>query len=148
MPFSEVYRKQAALVVRALPEVAREDCFALKGGTGINLFIRDMPRLSVDIDLTYLPVQGREQSLAAIDAAMRRIEQGIKKSIRGSRTTLGLLHGMLPASDTRVSVPWKFRSCYSESLRLFQKENGLWRREGCGEVFTGSTRSLPPKFLA
>ena len=91
MPFSEVYRKQAALVVRALPEVAREDCFALKGGTGINLFIRDMPRLSVDIDLTYLPVQGREQSLAAIDAAMRRIEQGIKKSIRGSRTTFGML---------------------------------------------------------
>src|SRR6266849_4275906 len=38
MPFSEVYRKQAALVVRALPEVAREECFALKGGTGINLF--------------------------------------------------------------------------------------------------------------
>jgi len=91
MPFSEVYRKQAALVVRALPEVAREDCFALKGGTGINLFIRDMPRLSVDIDLTYLPVQGREQSLAAIDAAMRRIEQEIRKSIRGSRTTLGML---------------------------------------------------------
>ena len=44
MPFSEVFRKQAALGVRALPEVAREDCFALKGGTGINLFIRDMPR--------------------------------------------------------------------------------------------------------
>ena len=43
MPFSEVYRKQAALVVRGLPEVAREECFALKGGTGINLFIRDMP---------------------------------------------------------------------------------------------------------
>jgi hypothetical protein len=44
MPFSEVYRKLAALVVRALPEVAREDCFALKAGAGINLFIRDMPR--------------------------------------------------------------------------------------------------------
>jgi predicted nucleotidyltransferase component of viral defense system len=91
MPFSEVYRKQAALVVRVLPEVAREECFALKGGTGINLFIRDMPRLSVDIDLTYLPVQGREPSLAAIDAAMKRIEQRIRKSIRGSRTTLGVL---------------------------------------------------------
>ena len=85
MPFSEDYRKQAALVVRVLPEVAREDCFALKGGTGINLFIRDMPRLSVDIDLTYLPVQGREQSLAAIDTAMRGIEQGIRKSIRHGR---------------------------------------------------------------
>jgi len=91
MPFSEVYRKQAALVVRVLPEVAREECFALKGGTGINLFIRDMPRLSVDIDLTYLPVQEREPSLATIDATMKRIEQRIRKSIRGSRTTLGVL---------------------------------------------------------
>jgi hypothetical protein len=44
MPFSEVYRKQAALVVRALPEVVREECLALKEGMGINLFIRDMPR--------------------------------------------------------------------------------------------------------
>ncbi|MGH7812404.1 MAG: nucleotidyl transferase AbiEii/AbiGii toxin family protein [Candidatus Binataceae bacterium] len=91
MPFSEAYRQQAALVVRVLPEVAREDCFALKGGTGINLFIRDMPRLSVDIDLTYLPVQGRAPSLAAIDAAMKRVEQRIRKSIRRSRTTLGVL---------------------------------------------------------
>lgn len=28
--------------MRALPEVEREESFALKGGTGINLFIRDM----------------------------------------------------------------------------------------------------------
>ncbi len=91
MPFSETYRKQAALLIRVLPEVAREECFALKGGTGINLFIRDMPRLSVDIDLTYLPVQTRAASLTAIDAAMKRIEQGIRKSVRGSRTTRGVL---------------------------------------------------------
>ena len=91
MPFSDVYRKQAALVLRVLPEVAREECFALKGGTAINLFVRDMPRLSVDIDLTYLPIHAREESLAAIDAAMRRIEQRIKKSIPGSRTTIGML---------------------------------------------------------
>ena len=44
MPFREVYRKEAALVVRAVPEVACEDCFRAQGSTGINLFIRDMPR--------------------------------------------------------------------------------------------------------
>lgn len=91
MPFSDVYRRQAALVVHVLPEVAREECFALKGGTGINLFVRDMPRLSVDIDLTYLPVQARGQSLAEIDAAMKRIDGRIRRTIRGSRTTVGLL---------------------------------------------------------
>ncbi|MEQ8346898.1 MAG: nucleotidyl transferase AbiEii/AbiGii toxin family protein [Sneathiellaceae bacterium] len=75
MPFSEQYRRQASLLVRVLPFVAYEECFALKGGTAINLFVRDMPRLSVDIDLTYLPVEAREESLAAIDAAMRRIAE-------------------------------------------------------------------------
>ncbi|MFQ5471203.1 MAG: nucleotidyl transferase AbiEii/AbiGii toxin family protein [Gammaproteobacteria bacterium] len=75
MPFSEIYHKQAALLVRILPFVAEEPCFALKGGTAINLFVRDMPRLSVDIDLTYLPIAPRPNSLAEIDAAMKRIAQ-------------------------------------------------------------------------
>jgi hypothetical protein len=71
MPVAERYRAQAALLVRVLPFVAGEECFALKGGTAINLFIRDMPRISVDLDLTYLPVADRGASLKAIDAAMR-----------------------------------------------------------------------------
>ena len=67
MAFSNSYRKQVALLIRVIPFVAEEKDFALKGGTAINLFVRDMPRLSVDIDLTYLPIQPRPQSLAAID---------------------------------------------------------------------------------
>lgn len=78
MPFNERYRRQAAFLVRTLPVVAEEECFALKGGTAINMFYRDMPRLSVDIDLTYLPVAPREESLAEIDAAMRRIARHIR----------------------------------------------------------------------
>jgi len=53
---SATYKKQAGLLLEILPEVAKEECFAMHGGTAINLFVRDMPRLSVDIDLTYLPV--------------------------------------------------------------------------------------------
>ena len=48
-----------------------------------------MPRLSVDIDLTYVPVQSYEASLAAIDAAMGRIAVRIKNSIRGSTIAEG-----------------------------------------------------------
>ena len=59
MAFSDAYRSQVALLIRVLPFVADEEEFALKGGTAINLFVRDMPRLSVDIDLTYLPVATR-----------------------------------------------------------------------------------------
>ena len=83
----KTYRRQAALLVRTLPLVATETCFALKGGTAINLFVRDMPRLSVDIDLTYLPIADRADSLTAIDAAMKRIAASIRAGLRGARVT-------------------------------------------------------------
>ena len=47
------YEARVALIVRTFPHVAKEKIFALKGGTAINLFYRNLPRLSVDIDLTY-----------------------------------------------------------------------------------------------
>lgn len=78
MAFSDIYRKQAELLVRILPHVAQEECFALKGGTAINLFVRNLPRLSVDIDLTYLPLSDRSQALVEIEAALRRIAERIK----------------------------------------------------------------------
>lgn len=87
MPLSEHYRHQAALLIETIPFVAEESQFALKGGTAINLFFRDMPRLSVDIDLTYLPVAPRSESLAAINAAMRRMAELIRKGLRGARVT-------------------------------------------------------------
>ena len=59
------YFKQVELLVQMLPVVVKYDCFALKGGTAINLFVRDMPRLSVDIDLTYVPVNRREEALGS-----------------------------------------------------------------------------------
>ncbi len=72
-----IYRNQVRLLLDILPEVALESCFALHGGTAINLFIRDMPRLSVDIDLTYLPVEDRECTLANIEQALYSIRDRI-----------------------------------------------------------------------
>ena len=85
MAFLDTYRQQVALLIRVIPFVAREEAFALKGGTAINLFVRDMPRLSVDIDLTYLPVEDRATSLAAIDAAMLRIAERIESANPGAK---------------------------------------------------------------
>jgi hypothetical protein len=85
MPVAELYRRQAALLVSVVPFVAVEKSFALKGGTAINLFVRDLPRISVDLDLAYPPVAGRDTSLTAIDAALRRVSAGIAGGIRGSR---------------------------------------------------------------
>lgn len=85
MAFVDTYRQQVALLIRVLPFVGQEKAFALKGGTAINLFVRDLPRLSVDIDLTYLPVEDRAASLAAIDSAMLRIKERIEKAIGGAQ---------------------------------------------------------------
>lgn len=74
------FRKQVAQLVRVLPLVAEQKCFALKGGTAINLFIRNLPRLSVDIDLTYLPVEGRKESLLGIENGLRLIQARIEET--------------------------------------------------------------------
>jgi len=80
MAFEDRYRKQVELLIRTLPHVAEEEGFALKGGTAINLFVRDMPRLSVDIDLTWLPQGDRGEALSGIDAALKRIADRLKGS--------------------------------------------------------------------
>ncbi|NCC53421.1 MAG: nucleotidyl transferase AbiEii/AbiGii toxin family protein [Spartobacteria bacterium] len=75
------YRAQVDLLLQVLPHVAQEKCFALKGGTAINMFIWNMPRLSVDIDLTYLSFDDRATAMANIAAALDRIRQRIEKAI-------------------------------------------------------------------
>jgi predicted nucleotidyltransferase component of viral defense system len=82
----ERYVDQVRLLVDILPAIAAEEDFALKGGTAINLFYRDLPRLSVDIDLTFLPIKDRAQSLADIDGAMDRIGRAGSK-MRGVTST-------------------------------------------------------------
>jgi len=75
------YRRQVQLLMSVLPLVAQEKCFALKGGTAINLFVRNLPRLSVDIDLVYLLKEDRETALPNIVAALSRIAESVKKQI-------------------------------------------------------------------
>lgn len=70
-------------MIRSLPHVAAEECFALKGGTAINFFWRDFPRLSVDIDLTYLPIEPREPSLDNISDSLSRVGAGLRRAIPG-----------------------------------------------------------------
>lgn len=85
------YRAQVELLLKILPYVAKESCFALKGGTAINFFIRDMPRLSIDIDLTYIPIEPRDITLVEIEKSLIRIKEDITKKnnnikIREKRT--------------------------------------------------------------
>lgn len=67
------YIDRVRLLVEILPVLARDPRFALKGGTAINLFERDLPRLSVDIDLTWLPVHAYAEDAKLIAEALRRL---------------------------------------------------------------------------
>jgi len=77
---NQIYLDSARLLTRVAPLVLVEDTFALKGGTAINLFVRDMPRLSVDLDLVFpdhtLP---REQALQHINEAIRQSAARLQK---------------------------------------------------------------------
>ena len=71
--------RQAELLLDILPLIALESRFALKGGTAINFFIRELPRISVDIDLTYLPIEDRETTLKNIHSALNKLSERIKR---------------------------------------------------------------------
>ena len=79
--FDYRYNAQVRLLIRCLPEIGRYPCFALKGGTAINLFVRDLPRISVDIDLTYLPLKPRDEALREIQEALRSIKRDIEQRV-------------------------------------------------------------------
>lgn len=62
------YREQVALLIEIIPEIEKVEEFVLHGGTAINLFIRELPRLSVDIDLTYISTEERKKAIPNIQA--------------------------------------------------------------------------------
>ena len=135
MAFRDTYRKQVALLVRILPHVAEGSCFALKGGTAINLFVRAMPRLSVDIDLTYVPVAPRAESLAAIDAAMKRIVARVQKAIPDAKITSSGSEGAITqlivrqgGVQTKIEVTPVLRGC------VYQPQTRARVRRGRGRI--------------
>lgn len=79
------YYRQVQLLIRLLPLIAPEVRFALKGGTAINLFVRDFPRLSVDIDLAYLLINDHATALQDITAALDRLAQNIEHTLKGAK---------------------------------------------------------------
>ena len=80
----KIYDEQLKLLIRCLPTVASIETFTLKGGTAINLFVQpDFPRLSVDIDLIYLPLQNRADSLLGIEAGLLQIQKKLMNTLSG-----------------------------------------------------------------
>lgn len=122
MSYSRGYLAQVKLLLQVLPIINQQDCFALKGGTAINLFIRDMLRLSVDIDLTYLPIEPREPR-DLFDVKILLENEGITESVRqafvvylasNSRPIHELLNPTPMLHDTRKI----FEESFSEMTKI------------------------------
>jgi len=61
------YVETVRLLLETAPHIFRTPRFALKGGTALNLFIRNVPRLSVDIDVVYTDHKpGRDEAMKEI----------------------------------------------------------------------------------
>jgi predicted nucleotidyltransferase component of viral defense system len=87
MDANNSYFRQLQFLIQLLPFVGVESCFALKGGTAINLFVLDLPRLSVDIDLVYLRKHERALALTEIKFALQRIAKRIQLAFPAAHIT-------------------------------------------------------------
>lgn len=77
--FDKIFKEQADLLITVLGYMEWDQCFALKGGTALNLFFAEMPRLSVDIDLVYLPLNSRKEALPEMKSALTRYKEKFSK---------------------------------------------------------------------
>lgn len=123
---NRAYIDSVRLLLDVAPEVFREGIFALKGGTAINLFLRDMPRLSVDLDLVHTDHHpGREEALqrmdSALDAARRSLESRGMRCERGSS---------------------------AEETKLFIERGGIRIKIEANHVFRGTVLPVAPRQLS
>ena len=85
---TEKYQKQVNLLLEVLRVAVEPEVFALKGGTAINFFFQNCPRLSIDIDLHYLPLNEREEAFRDIRERMEAINLEIEKSFYGVEASI------------------------------------------------------------
>jgi hypothetical protein len=107
---NEQYFRTVQLLIAAAPSVFETDAFAMKGGTALNLFVQDMPRLSVDIDLVFTDrTLKRKEALEVISkelqAAKERLEKrGFKADVRTSGTVEAKLSVSNEYAQVKVEV--------------------------------------------
>lgn len=123
---NRAYIDTVKLLLDVAPDVFREPVFALKGGTAINLFLHDMPRLSVDLDLVFVDHQpGRDEALQRIGAALDLVSTILES--RGMRCARG--------SD-------------AEETKLFVERDQVRVKIEVNHVFRGTILPIAPRPLS
>lgn len=124
---NELYKDQVGLLIRIIPLIYPIKEFAVHGGTAINLFVRDMSRYSVDLDITYLPIKERQESIADINRILLDLKKSIERAIPGIRVV-------------HKSAVWKLL-CTKDGATVKIEVNGI-KRGAIGEI---EERELCPK---
>lgn len=124
----QVYQDQVRLLLEVLTFVRKYEDFAVKGGTALNLFYNDMPRLSVDIDLTYLPIKNRQATYSEIHRQLSEIKQSIETDLQA---TVFANHPLDGQKETRLIVE-------KAGVRIKVEPNYVIR----GALFPPETRTL------
>jgi predicted nucleotidyltransferase component of viral defense system len=143
---NESYKKQVDLLLRVIPEVAKEPNLALHGGTAINLFVRDMPRLSVDVDLTYTLFDDRDTSLLNINQSLERIKYRIEKVLGDvkveHKTNTAKLLVSLKGASIKIEVNLTNRGLLGAPIRCALCERARMQFDAFCEINTVSTGQL------
>ena len=117
------YVNAVRLLLNVLPSIFESGHLALKGGTAINLYLNDMPRLSVDIDAVFLPLGlTRDEALHSINNEL-----------------IGITHAL---EGTGLWVNRNFAEGVNESQLLVRNSSAQVKIE-INTVFRGAV--LPPK---
>jgi predicted nucleotidyltransferase component of viral defense system len=111
--FNPFYTKQVKLLLSTLPLLKKHDCFALKGGTAMNLFVQNLPRLSVDIDLAYLPIVPRDEALTQISNELELLAEEIENEQAQATVTKQPMAGVtgkliVNAPDAQIKIEPNF----------------------------------------
>lgn len=132
------YTDRVQLLVEILPTLAKETRFALKGGTAINLFEHDLPRLSVDIDLTWLPMQDYAQDASQISDALEGLGRALgsaplRLQVQTSAPERGGLHKQAdseswssPSANRNDPGDARFRASSTDNGCSAAGPGGLW----------------------
>ena len=87
MIMNNIYAQKVDLLLGIIPIIFQEKSFAIHGGTAINLFEKEMLRYSVDIDITYVPLEDRKTSIQNINQKLKVIAERIERTLKGGRVS-------------------------------------------------------------
>jgi predicted nucleotidyltransferase component of viral defense system len=152
-----IYENQVKLLLDVISYIDWDKCFALKGGTAINLFYEDMPRVSVDLDLVFLPVKSREDSFSEmkreldnLNNKLTRIGFKVKSICKSRENPIGKFKISNPVATIKLEpntvlrgavLPTELKSLCPKAQNAFSKNVSV-RCLAYKELYAGKLHAL------